>query len=382
MPPPLCGAARGRRLGGPRPRAQRALRPPASTRDLLRKGGQMKRNVQLLSVLAVVVVLTLVAVASAAPPVHRNVNGTIWAANRAADTIRGFDAATGDVVATVSMAPGSQPGDLAFAKGKLYVAEEMGASPAIAIVDARTGDVLKRIAMPFGSRPHHVHASSALTLVSFGLYGTDRVAVVDTATDELLGAWDTDPSSTANRAHAGVFSTDGRTLYVASDATSKLIALDPRTGEILWTATVPNAHELAVTHDGKTAYVSGRTAGTLRIVDLETHEVVGNVDIGTNTMPDTLQLSSNEKLLTVGLRSTPAQIAMVDTTTFLLTRVTIGGPSSVAGHQWTSPSGRFTYAAHEGTDAGIAVIDHDQGDTVVQQLPYPGRPHGVDLARP
>ena len=232
------------------------------------------------------------------------------------DTIRGFDASSGDVVATVSMAPGSQPGDLAFAKGKLYVAEEMGASPAIAIVDARTDEVLSRIAMPGGSRPHHVHASSGGNLVSVGLYGTDRVAVVDTATDELLGEWDTDPSSTANRAHAGVFSTDGRTLYVASDVTSKLIALDPRTGEIFWTATVPNAHELAVTHDGKTAYVSGRTAGTLRIVDLETHEVVGNVDIGTNTMPDTLQLSANEKLLTVGLRSMPAQIAMVDTATF------------------------------------------------------------------
>ena len=117
--------------------------------------------------------------------------------------------------------------------------------------------------MPGGSRPHHVHASSGGNLVSVGLYGTDRVAVVDTATDELLGEWDTDPSSTANRAHAGVFSNDGSTLYVASDVTSKLIALNPRTGEILWTATVPNAHELAVTHDGKTAYVSGRTAGTM-----------------------------------------------------------------------------------------------------------------------
>jgi hypothetical protein len=342
----------------------------------------MTRKAHMLIALAVVVAFAAVAVARAGPPEHRNVNGTIWAANRGTDTIRGFDASSGDVVATVSMASGSQPGDLAFAKGELYVAEEMGASPAIAIVDARTGDVLKRIAMPFGSRPHHVHASSGGNLVSVGLYGTDRVAVVDTATDELLGAWDTDPSSTANRAHAGVFSTDGRRLYVASDSTSKLIALDPRTGEILWTATVPNAHELAVTHDGKTAYVSGRTAGTLRIVDLETHEVVGNIDIGTNTMPDTLQLSANEKLLTVGLRSTPAQIAMVDTATFDFTTVTIGGPGSVAGHQWTSSSGRFTYAAHEGTDAGIAVIDHDQGNAIVQQLSYPGRPHGVDLARP
>src|SRR5204863_3975068 len=97
----------------------------------------MKRNAHMLSALGAVVALAAVAavaVARAGPPERRSVNGTIWAANRGADTIRGFDASSGDVVATVSMASGSQPGDLAFAKGELYVAEEMGASPAIAIV--------------------------------------------------------------------------------------------------------------------------------------------------------------------------------------------------------------------------------------------------------
>ena len=39
-------------------------------------------------------------------------------------------------------------------------------------------------------------------------------------------------------------------------------------------------------------------------------------------MPDTLQLSANEKLLTVGLRIMPAQIAMVDTATLQFTKVT------------------------------------------------------------
>ena len=50
----------------------------------------------------------------------RPVNGTIWAANRGDHSLRGFDAATGAVVTTVAMAANSQPGDLAFAKGKLY----------------------------------------------------------------------------------------------------------------------------------------------------------------------------------------------------------------------------------------------------------------------
>ena len=71
-----------------------------------------------------------------------SVNDTIWVANRGAHTIRGFDAATGVEVQTVAMAPNSQPGDLAYAKGKLYVAEEFGTPPAIAIVDVETGEIL------------------------------------------------------------------------------------------------------------------------------------------------------------------------------------------------------------------------------------------------
>ena len=46
-------------------------------------------------------------------------------------------------VNTIAMAANSQPGDLAYAKGKLYVAEEFGTPPAIAILDAETGDLIK-----------------------------------------------------------------------------------------------------------------------------------------------------------------------------------------------------------------------------------------------
>ena len=74
----------------------------------------------------------------------RAVNNTIWVANRLASvsSVREFDANTGDVVRTVTLAPNSQPGDLAYAKGKLYVAEEFGNPPAVAVIDAETGEIL------------------------------------------------------------------------------------------------------------------------------------------------------------------------------------------------------------------------------------------------
>jgi streptogramin lyase len=323
---------------------------------------------------------TVASIAQAGSPDRRDLNGTIWVANRGDHTIRGFDAATGDVVNTIPMRPGSQPGDLAYARGKLYVAEEFGTPPAIAIVDAETGIVVERIELALGSRPHHVHASVGGDLVAFGLYGTDMVAVVDTRTDTLLGPWDTNPTATNGRAHAGVFSKDG-TLYVASDASNEVIALDPRTGEVLWRMNVPAAHELVITRNGKAAYVSRRTANTLSVIDLRRQTYT---DVLTLPLPDTLRLSANQKRLTIGLRTMPAQVAVVDTRTFDYDLVGIGpilDMNTIAGHQWTSPNGRLTFAAFEGgTSPGVAVIDHRAGNRVVQTLAYPGRPHGVDLA--
>ena len=310
-------------------------------------------------------------------------DGAIWVANRGAHTIASFDAKTGTALSTVAMSPGSQPGDLAFARGKLYVAEEFGSPPAIAIVDAATGVVSKRIELAAGSRPHHVHASRRGALVAFGLYGTDFVAVVDTDTDTLLGPWDTNPApgATSGRAHAAVFARNGNTLYVASDASNEVIALEPRTGEVLWRLNVPGAHELAVARDGKTAYVSRRTANRLAVIDLREPSYTDVLELG---LPDSLRLSANGKQLTVGLRTTPAHVAVVDTRSLEYELVRIGpllDTTTIAGHQWTSRNGRFTFAAYEGgSSPGIAVIDHREGNEVVETLDYPGRPHGVDLA--
>jgi DNA-binding beta-propeller fold protein YncE len=313
---------------------------------------------------------------------RRAPNGTIWVANRGADTIRGFDVRSGEVVHTWPMAPGSQPGDLASARGKLYVSEEFGAAPALAVVDPESGNVMRRFFVGITARPHHVHVSRGGSLVAFGLYGTDTVGVVDTRTDTLLGPWDTNPDTTNGRAHAGVFSPDGRTLYVTSDATSELIALDPRTGELLWRLSVPNAHELVVTRNGKTAYVSARTGNAIRIVDLKRQLVTASFPLG--PAPDTLQLSANGKLLTVGLRGSPAQVAFVDTRTLESEIVRIGpvlDTTTIAGHQWTSRNGRFTFAAYEGGQhPGVAVIDHKAGNEIIQTLSYDGRPHGVAFA--
>ena len=356
--------------------------PSGPPRALPQEVETMRRIALPLALLAglLAIVLPSAFAGAVGPDPFTSVEGTIWVANRGGDTIRGFDAETGDVVNTIAMTPGSQPGDLAYARGKLYVAEEFGTPPAIAIVDLADGSV-SRIMLPMGSRPHHVHASRGGRLVAFGLYGTDTVAVVDTHTDTVLGLWDTNPDATNGRAHAAVFSPDGRTLYVASDASNEIVALDPRTGQVFWRLTVPGAHELAVTRHGETAYVSRRTANRVCKLDLVHHEAC--TDVLTLGLPDTLRLSRRDEQLTVGLRTMPAQVAVVDTRTLQYQLVGIGPApetATIAGHQWTSRDGRFTFAAFEGgTSPGVAVIDHRAENKVVATLAYPGRPHGADL---
>ena len=149
---------------------------------------------------ALVGILATAATASFADDGRRdrlsNVDGTIWVANRGVHTIQGFDARTGDVVSTVAMAPGSQPGDLAYARGKLYVAEEFGSPPAIAIVDPETGVVTKRIAWRRGRGRITCTRPAGATSSRSGCTGPTTVAVVDTRTDTLLGPWDTNPAAT------------------------------------------------------------------------------------------------------------------------------------------------------------------------------------------
>jgi DNA-binding beta-propeller fold protein YncE len=338
--------------------------------------------------------------------VQEELNGTIWVANRGtapatADTIRAFDTRTGDVTHDVHMNPGSMPGDLAVAKGKVYVSEERGPKPAVAIVDAGTGDILGRIFTDLNSRPHHVHASAGGNLVAVGLYGTDDVLVIDTRDDTPM-RWDTDTAQghESGRIHAAVFSNDESTLYLANEAGNQVIAMDPRTGTVFWRLDVPAVHELAVTHNQKLLYVSRRGANRLAVVELDPDVWVKPdkyIDVLKLDLPDTLRLSANEEVLTVGLRLPPARMAIVDTRSLQpcdaagvcdsssVTHAVLDetqAANSIGGHQWTSPSGRYTWASFEGPGAGVVLIDHSNPGKPVTKLSYAGQPHGVDRSHP
>ena len=312
--------------------------------------------------------------------------GTVWVGNRGYPAVAAYDASTMEHVMTVELE--GLASDVAVGGfGKVFVGEEFISQ--IAVIKAATGERLGEITTS-GLRPHHLEASRNGRWITYGMYGTNLVGLIDARSGKLVGEWPAS-ESTAARSHASVITSNGRTIYVANDTTSEITEIDVRTGQlVLPSIAVPHAHELVLSRDQRTLYVVGRTADMLHVVDLRTRSMTDEMLI-VSPMPDTLQLVDHDRMITVGLRGSPAQIQTVSTDPLELDGValTIAGAGTTAGHQWTSPDGRWTLAAFEGgTTPGLARIDHRTGEIVTVDFPrseklpdQPSRPHGLDVER-
>jgi DNA-binding beta-propeller fold protein YncE len=300
--------------------------------------------------------------------------GTVWVGNRGFPAVAAFDASSRTHLMTV---PLTQPAsDVAVGRfGKVFVGEENGDT--IAVIDEKTGKIVDRIVT--ADRPHHLEASRNGRWITYGAYGTNVVGVIDARTGELVHEWPASDDENA-RSHASVITPNGKTVYVANDSTHEVTGIDVRTGDEVLNVMVHHAHELVLTRDQRTLYVVSRMGDMLFAVDIRTGVATELVSVG--PMPDTLELVDHDRMLTVGLRGTPAQIAVVDLQSLEVDTMTIAGEGTTAGHQWTSPNGRWTIAAFEGgTTPGIAVIDHRAREVVTEPFPGGGRPHGLDLDR-
>jgi len=297
--------------------------------------------------------------------------GTLWVTNRSLNNVTAFDAATGEVIATVAVGLTPIGVTAPHGTGKVYVSDE--GSNQVSVISRESLCVVATI--PTGPRPHHLGQSPNGRYVYVAEFGANKVGVIDTGTDTLVAEYPT--GAPAARTHAVWVTRDGQTLYVTNSVTNEIAALDALTGEPLWSLPVGNnPSEILVTPDGRTGYVSVRNENMVKVIDLETRAITGAAFVG--TMPDTLQLTNDQKTLVVALRGTPAQVAYMDTDSLTVTWVK--GTGTTAGHHWLSSDSRYTFVAVEGpgSSGSVNVIDNrDLG--VAGVFPYPGggRPHGV-----
>jgi YVTN family beta-propeller protein len=318
---------------------------------------------------------------------HAGVHGTIWITDRQNDRVAIYDAYAGTLSAVLNTEPvpnpaaADEPNDVAVAAGKAYVTNE--ASGTISVFDASTRTLRARLTA--GPKPHHVTSSPSGRLVAYGVYGTDEVGIVDTGTDTIRRLRASHRSGTV-LTHSASFAPDGRTVYTANEIRSgsthlagTVSEIDTETGAIRCEVEVGlRPSEVAVAPNGRIGFASVRNEHAIKEIDFPHCRLTGRaVDVGEEV--DTLDLAPNARSVTVGLRGPaprPARVALVDLVSFRDVRYwTIPG-GTLTGHQWTSPNRRFTYAAFEGADAGLAVIDHWTG-TVRTLTPIGGRPHGI-----
>ena len=295
--------------------------------------------------------------------------GTVWAANGSTNNVTVFDVGTGEVIATIPV--GTRPNSLIGPHGrdKVYVSNE--GSNSVSVISKRSLRVVATI--PTGPRPHHITASPNGKLVYVADYGANKVGVIDTDLDQLVAEFITGAPEV--RTHAMSVSQDGKTLFTANQAVDEIAALDALTGAIKWSIPVgPTPSEVLVTTDGKIGYVSLRNDTKVQVVDLDRRTIIAEMVVGNK--PDTLVMTPNGRSLVVGLRGNPAQIAIVDVAGGQPARqVTL--PGTLAGHQWLSADGRYSFVAVEGPGS-VAVVDN-QAAAVVAFHAYPGggTPHGL-----
>ena len=123
--------------------------------------------------------------------------------------------------------------------------------------------------------------------------------------------------------------------------------------------------------------MSVQNENLIKIVDVSraVPKVTGQVGIG--VQPDTLSLTPDRRTLVVGLRGTPATMALLDTRSLTVRHVSLSGTTT--GHQWLSANGRYTFIAVE-RPGGVATVDNRMGEQI-DLFPYEGgaQPHGVLL---
>jgi DNA-binding beta-propeller fold protein YncE len=333
------------------------------------------------------------AAATSGQPDHGR--GTIWITDRQNDRVAVYDRGGGGLLATLSTEgvadplSADEPNDVEVAAGKAYATNE--ASGTISVFDVASRTLLRRLTGA-GPQPHHATASRNGRLVAYGVYGTREVGLIDTRSDTITRLTVSGRSGDIH-SHAPFLSRDGHTVYVTNELRSgstqlvgTVSAVNLRTGAIWCELDVGvRPSEVVVTRDGKTGFVSVRNELTIKEIDFTRCALTGrSVSIGEQV--DTLDLQPNQKSLSVGLRG-PApllsRVAVVDLVSFATADVrfwTIPG-GTLTGHQWTSGNGRFTYAAFEGQDAGVALINHQTG-AVLKLPPIGGRPHGIDVTGP
>jgi YVTN family beta-propeller protein len=337
---------------------------------------------QYLFALTAFIITTFLALSGSCPtdaahaPGLDGASGTVFVTERQLGSVTAYDAATGTVHWTTKV--GAAPIGVTQPRGtkKVYSSDE--GSNQMSVIDRNTGAFLGTI--PMGLAPHHLMASRNGKFIYVGEFGHNEIGVVDTSLDVRVAGYIANPNPDA-RTHAVWITRNGKDLYATNSRRDRsqlgaVAHLDALTGELLCNTIVgADPSEILATPDGKLGYVSVRRENKVKELDLCGRcPVLTGREAFIGTMPDTLQLTNDERTVIVTLRGTPAQISFLDTESFTVQIVNIPGHTTT-GHHWLTANDRFSFVAVE-SPAGVVVIDNNTR-MVVADYAYPNPPGGT-----
>ncbi len=194
-----------------------------------------------------------------------------------------LDPATGATQRRVAI---SDPYQLQFSPNGKWLTVAGLARNQIDIYDAATLTLAHRI--PAASMPSHINYSPDSSVAYVSLQGTDSLVAIDVRSGAVL--W----KAVVGKTPAGVLWLDGKIL-VGIMGSDYVAVVDPATGTVeRRVQTAKGAHNLFVSPDGRTLYVCNRVDGSISLLDPKTLAVRGRIAMSGG--PDDMDFAPDGKI--------------------------------------------------------------------------------------
>ncbi|KAB2903127.1 MAG: multicopper oxidase domain-containing protein [Anaerolineae bacterium] len=224
----------------------------------------------------------------------------------------------------------------AVLQGMVWVANEAGNS--LSVMDAGTNTVITTLTGIEG--PHNIQVAPDGKSV-WAVSGHDSLAVkIDALTFIVMGT-----VPTGNHPAHVILTPDSQTVYVTNSEDNSLTVIDAGSLEVL--ATIPVGtypHGLRSSPDGQRVYVANVNDGTLSVIDTATNIKITDIAVGEK--PIQVGFSPDGAFVYVSLNAENA-LGKVDTISqTLVSKVEVGiGPVQV----YVTPDNRYVLVANQGT---------------------------------
>lgn len=288
----------------------------------------------------------------------------------------------GPAVVQAPALPGAQP---ISSRDRVYTADQT--SNTITVINPATDEVLGTI--PLGPQrlggilgPQYLQDVNVhgLGFSRDGRYidavsvTTNTVSVIRTSDNSIVSQ-----TYVGRASHEGFFTPDGKDVWVADRALSRLDVVDALHGGVIGhIATGPGPSKVVFSPDGRYAYVNHIRSATVDVIDVPARRVVATIGGLANSFSSDEALSPDGAQLWVAHKKS-GQVSVIDTRARKVTSVLQTGPGTNHPNFVTTSQGAFAYLTVGGlNETKIFQRNGDAAPTLVSAVPSSGfEPHGI-----